>query len=307
MRIFLTGATGYVGSAVLDALVRAGHDVTALVRDNEKAARIAARGGRPVVGNLAEPESFKSAAEAQDGYIHTAFDGAAGRGPSVERAAIEAMIAAAKRPRTAGSTAPAARFIIYTSGVWVLGQSPEPVAEDTPLNPIPLVSWRPEHEQLVLNAATARVRTLVVRPGVVYGSGGGMVGDLLKAANNGLVRVVGDGNNHWPLVYDRDLADLYARLTAHEDASGVFHANDEGDERVNDLVSAIAPYVAMPPDVRHVPIDEARQQMGPFADALALDQRVRSPRARALGWTPSLRSVGSNAARLLDEWRASRN
>src|SRR3990172_11932322 len=87
MRIFLTGATGYIGAAVLDALVRAGHDVTALVRDNEKAARIAARGGRPVVGNLAEPESFKSAAEAQDGYIHTAFDGAAGRGPSVERGA----------------------------------------------------------------------------------------------------------------------------------------------------------------------------------------------------------------------------
>ena len=146
-----------------------------------------------------------------------------------------------------------------------------------------------------------------MRPGVVYGGGGGMVGDILKAASNGLVRVVGDGNNHWPLVYDRDLADLYARLAGHEDAVGVFHANDEGDERVNDLVAAVAPHLAMPPDVRHVPIDEARQQMGPFADALALDQLVRSPRARALGWTPSLHSVGGNAARLLEEWRASRN
>ena len=63
MRIFLTGATGYIGGAVFEGLVRAGHDVTALVRDNEKAARIAARGARPVVGNLAEPESYRAAAD----------------------------------------------------------------------------------------------------------------------------------------------------------------------------------------------------------------------------------------------------
>ena len=64
MRIFLTGATGYIGGAVLDALVKAGHDVTALVRDKEKARRVARRGGHPVVGNLAELESFRSAADA---------------------------------------------------------------------------------------------------------------------------------------------------------------------------------------------------------------------------------------------------
>ena len=87
----------------------------------------------------------------------------------------------------------------------------------------------------------------------------------------------------------------------------MYHANDEGDERVNDIVAAIAPYVPVRPDVRHVPIDEARAKMGAFADALALDQVVRSPRARALGWTPTLHSVAGNAARLLEEWRAARN
>jgi hypothetical protein len=107
-------------------------------------------------------------------------------------------------------------------------------------------------------------------------------------------------------VYDRDLADLYARLAADDDASGVYHANDEGDERVNDIVSAISPYLPVRPDVRHVPIEEARSKMGAFADALALDQVVRSPRARAIGWTPTLHSVAGNAARLLEEWRASR-
>jgi nucleoside-diphosphate-sugar epimerase len=307
MRIFLTGATGYIGAAVLDALVRAGHDVTALVRDNEKAARVTARGAHPVIGNLADPESYRAAAEAQDGYVHTAFDSASGKGPSVERTALDALIAAAKRPRTAGAATPARRFVVYTSGVWVLGRTSEPAAEDAPLNPIALVSWRAEHEALVLNAGRDGVRTAIIRPGVVYGGGSGMVGDLFKAATNGLVRVVGDGNNHWPLVYDRDLADLYARVAANDDAAGIYHANDEGDERVNDIVAAIGPYVPVRPDVRHVPLEEARQKMGPFADALALDQLVRSPRAHALGWSPSLHSVAGNAPGLLEEWRASRN
>jgi len=92
----------------------------------------------------------------------------------------------------------------------------------------------------------------------------------------------------------------------NQEASGIYHANDEGDERVNDIVSAIAPYLPVRPDVRHVPIEEARNKMGAFADALALDQLVRSPRARALGWAPTLHSVGGNAARLMAGWRVSR-
>src|SRR5205823_10713658 len=189
---------------------------------------------------------------------------------------------------------------------WILGRTPEPAAEEAAINPIALASFRPDHERLVLEAAGFHLRTAVVRPGVVYGGGSGMVGDIFKAAANGLVRVVGDGNNHWPLVYDRDLADLYARLAAREDAAGIYHANDEGDERVNDIIGAIATHLPMRPDVRNVPIEEARAKMGPYADALALDQIVRSPRARALGWAPSLHSVGGNAVRLFDEWRRGR-
>ena len=307
MRIFLTGATGYVGAAVLDALVRGGHDVTALVRNKEKARGVAKRGGHPAIGDLADPESYRAAAEAQDGYVHAAFDARSGRGAAIDRLVIDTILEAARRPRTSGSSAPARRFIIYTSGVWVLGATPDPANEEAPINPVEHVSWRPQHERMIAGANSDQLRTVVVRPGVVYGGGNGIVGDLFKSASNGLVRVVGDGNNHWPLVYDRDLADLYARLAVREDAAGVYHANDEGDERVNDIVSAIKPYLPVRPDVRHVPIDEARHKMGTYADALVLDQVVRSPRARALGWTPTLHSVAGNAARLLEEWRAARN
>ena len=130
------------------------------------------------------------------------------------------------------------RCLLYTSGLWVLGRTAEPVDEAAPVNPIALTAWRVPHEQRVLAAGTGLLRTIVVRPGVVYGGADGMVGDIIKAAANGLVRVVGDGTNRWPLIYDRDLADLYARLVAHPEASGIYHANDEGDERVNDLVAA---------------------------------------------------------------------
>jgi nucleoside-diphosphate-sugar epimerase len=307
MRIFLTGATGYVGAAVLDALVRTGHDVTALVRNNERARRVAKRGGHPVIGDLSESESYRSSADGQDGYVHTAYDARSGRGPAIDRVVLDTLLAAAKRPRTAGAASPARRFMIYTSAVWVLGRSPEPAAEDAPTNPVDHVSWRPDHERMVLEADSDRLRTVVVRPGVVYGGGEGIIADLFKSASNGLVRVVGDGNNHWPLVYDRDLADLYARLVGRHEAAGVYHANDEGDERVNDIVDAIKPYLPVKPDVRHVPLDEARHKMGTYAEALALDQVIRSPRARALGWTPTLHSVSGNAARLLEEWRGSQN
>jgi nucleoside-diphosphate-sugar epimerase len=306
MRIFLTGATGHVGGAVLEALLRGGHTITALVRDSEKAERVAARGAHPVIGNLGDVGSFRGAAEAQDGYVHTALDRVSGRGPTIEKLALDTILAAAKRPRTAGARVDK-RFVIFTSGMWVLGRASDPIAEDAPLNPIAIASHRPEHERVVLEAATDSLRTMVVRPGTVYGGGSGMVGDIFKSATNGLVRVVGDGSNRWPLVYDRDLADLYARLAVNQEAGGIYHANDEGDERVNDIVAAISPYLAVRPDVRHVPIDEARTKMGPYADALALDQVVRSPRARALGWTPTLHSVAGNAARLLEEWRASRD
>lgn len=292
---------------MLDALVRAGHDVTALVRNNEKAARIAGRGAHPVLGSLAEPESYRASAEGLDAYVHTAFDAASGRGPLMDSLTLETLLTEASRRRTAGAHTPAMRALIYTSGAWILGRTLEPAGEDAPVNPIPHVSWRAAHEERVLSANAAGLRTMVVRPGAVYGGATGLVGDLFRAANQGLVRIVGDGNNRWPLIYDRDLGDLYARLLGRMDAAGIFHANDEGDERVNDIVDAIVPHVAVRPEVRHVPIEEARAKMGSYADALSLDQIVRSPRARALGWAPSLHSVSGNAARLLDEWRAARN
>jgi len=303
MRIFLTGATGYIGTAVLDALLRQGHAVTALVRDPEKAERMTQRGVQPVVGDLTEPASYSAAAEACDSIVHTAFDHTR-RGPEVDRRAIDALLGAAIRHAARGQTV----SFVYTSDVWVLGNTTGAAAETAPVRPAPLVAWRPEHEQMVLDAGRGRMlRTAVIRPGIVYGGARGIIADLLRDAANGLVRVIGDGRNRWACVYERDLADLYVRVVTQAQASGVFHANEEADERVGDIVEAVGQHAKMPPDVRHMPIEEARAKMGPYADALALNQIVRSPRARALGWSPTLHSVSGSVARLFEEFRAARD
>lgn len=297
MRIFLTGGSGYIGAAVLDAFVKAGHKVDALVRNSEKAAQVQARGAQPVLGDLATPASYADAAASADGVVHTAFEYTA-RGPQIDATTVETLLA---------PTGKTGRFIIYTSGIWVLGSTTAPVDETAALNPAEISAWRPAHETRVVDAATSGIRPIVIRPGIVYGGARGIVGDLFKDAANSLVRIIGPGDNHWPLVYDRDLAELYVRLATNPEASGVFHANDEGDERVNDIVEAIAVHAPTSPSIRHVPLAEARQKMGPYADALALDQLVRSPRARALGWHPSLHSVSGNAARLFEEWRRAKD
>src|SRR5688572_126921 len=137
MRIFLTGGTGYIGSAVLDAFVRAGHHVDALVRNSEKAAQVQERGGNPVLGDTADPKSYADAAAAAGGVVLTAFESSP-RGVKVDATTIDTVLAGAGKP---------GRFIIYTSGVWVLGPALKPVDESAALNPIELVAWRPAHEE----------------------------------------------------------------------------------------------------------------------------------------------------------------
>jgi len=298
MRIFLTGATGYIGSAVLDAALRARHTVTALVRDPQQAQALAQRDVAIVKADLAKPDAYAAAAQQCDAIVHTAMDRR--RGPELDRLAIETLLKAANRRIADGHSA----CVIYTSGTWVLGDTGDVVAEDAPVAPTPLVAWRPAHEAIVLRRSRGRrVRTIVLRPGNVYGGARGMVGDMLRESRRGIIRVVGSGRNRWSCVYRGDLADLYLRLLSDADATGVFHATDGSEERVIDIVEAIADHMPSKPDVRLVPLAEARTTMGPYADALALDQRVASPRARALGWTPVLKGVSGSLTRLFEEFR----
>jgi nucleoside-diphosphate-sugar epimerase len=297
MRVLLTGVTGYIGSAVLEAFARSGHSVTGIVRRASAAEPLQARGIAAIVAELGEPSTYADQAAGFDAYVHTAFESSA-RGAEVDRVAVDTLLAAASR-------SPGAVFV-YTSGIWVLGPTPEPATEESPLNPTPLVAFRVAHEARVLAAGGDGLRTIVVRPGIVYGGSRGILSEMLKEASNGLMRVIGTGENHWPLVYDRDLADLYLKLATAPGAQGVYHGADDMRQTVNEIVEAIANHAPSRPDVRHMPIAEARQKLGPYADALSLDQIVLSPRSRAIGWTPSLPSFARGVPRFYEEWRSAR-
>src|SRR5919108_3521993 len=114
MRFFLTGASGYVGSAVLEAGLRAGHHVTALVRDPEKAEHVSSRGAAAIIGELSKPASYATAAEQCDVLVHTALEHSK-RKQIVDRQAIDTLMAAAAHRADAGRET----CVIYTSGVWV--------------------------------------------------------------------------------------------------------------------------------------------------------------------------------------------
>lgn len=299
MHIFLTGATGYIGSAILDAMIKGGHQVTAIARDPEKAEKLRARGATPVIAELGLPKMYVPLLKATDAVVHAAYESSP-RGVQLEQQSLDIMLTAQRDALAADGKA---RAFLYTSGVWVLGRTARAADEDSPLDPPPHVAWRPAHEDMVLSAAASGLRPVVIRPGIVYGGGRGIVSDLIKDALNGIVRVVGPGKNRWPCVYDHDLADLYVRILEAPLAAGIFHANDEADERVSDIVEAIAGQVPQRPDIRNMPMAEARKKFGTYADALALDQKVRSPKARALGWAPSLPGVANSVARLVEEYR----
>src|SRR3954469_16063815 len=199
MRIFLTGATGYIGSAVAERLRAAGHELTALARSDASAAKLSAAGIQAVRGDFSDPSSVGPAARAADGTISlaTTYD------PNIDGPAIDAILDA-----LAGSTKP----FIYTSGIWSHGDTGGKVVDETsPPRPAPLVSWRQAVEGRVLQAASRGIRSIVIRPAIVYGRGGGIPAGFAESAQkDGAARYVGTGENRWPFVHVDDLADLYA-------------------------------------------------------------------------------------------------
>jgi nucleoside-diphosphate-sugar epimerase len=295
MRIFLTGATSLVGAAVAASLARAGHHVTAIVRPTGPVpARLRQQGIEVLTGDLSDVAVNRSSLEGFEALIHCARD-TSPRGPEIDRQVIDAFRDVFWR---AGSG-----LLVYASSAWVIGPTHGPVDETAAINPPECERDRPATERAVVESQGGGVRSIVVRPGLVYGGDSGIFADMLRDAMNGIVRVVGSGDNHWPLIYRDDLADLFTRLVAHSEISGIVHATDGSDDSVNDLVEAMSTHVVHVPEVRHMSIADARHRMGTLAEALAMDQIVRSPKALAIGWAPSLTSASRNIPRLLEERR----
>jgi nucleoside-diphosphate-sugar epimerase len=283
MQVFLTGATGYIGSAVADALSKSGYAVVGLARSDDQARLLAAKGLGAHRGDLRDSASLAEGARNADAVIHTALAAAADTG-QVDRAAVEAIL---------GALSEFNRPCIYNSGCWVVGNTGDKVAdEDTPLAPTPLVAWRPANERLVLDAARQGVQGIVLRPAIVYGHAYGRDGSLVaafaqSAREHGAARMIGDGANRWTFVHLDDLAALYVRALQEAAAGTLLFAAHGAAIRVRDVAEAASRAAGADGKGETVPIEEARKSMGPFADALALDQQISGERAqRMLNWRP---------------------
>jgi nucleoside-diphosphate-sugar epimerase len=272
MRVFITGGSGYIGQAVVEALVAEGHDVEVLVREGADASAVSDIGAEPRRGHLGEFELLRAAGDRADAVIHLAPSD-----PDTDLAASTALL------QRLGD-----RPFVFTGGAWVYGDTDGVVNEDAPLAPPPIVAWRVANARAIMSAADQGGRPVLIMPGAVYGDGAGLItaAMIAPASSQGYAGYVADGGNHMALVHRRDLARLYV-LALGAPAGSSYLGVGESGVTMRQVAEAASHAAGAGGATRSLSLDEAGQLWGPLADALALDQQFTARRARdELGWVP---------------------
>ena len=281
MRIFLTGATGFIGSHTIPELLAAGHSVLGLTRSDEGARALVSAGVEPYRGTLEDPASLAAGAAQADAVIHLAFDhNFANMAANCEkdRRNIKAMGEA-----LAGSGRP----LVITSGTGMgMSERGKPATEDVihVENPNPRVA----SELAGLEAAAAGVKVVVVRlPQVHDTRKQGLVSPyVMVSKQKGLAGYIGDGLNRWPAAHIGDVARLYKLAVEQGRAGERFHAVDEEGIAAKDIAASIGSGLGVP--VRSLTPQEAVEHYGWLGHFLSMDMPASSAWTQErLGWRPS--------------------
>lgn len=281
MRVFVTGASGFVGSAVVQELLRAGHQVLGLARSDKAAAAIEAAGAAVHRGDLADPDSLARGAERCDGVVHTSF----------VHDFVDFLDACAKDRRaieTMGAVLAGKPFVV-TSGVAMVRPAQGDLITEDDLSGTGHASPRAASDAAALALAGRGVRVSLLRlPPTVHGDGDhGFIPMLIDGARKaGTVALVGDGANRWPAVHRFDAAKLYRLALEGAPAGWRLHAVAEEGVAMRDVVAVLARRLGLP--VETVTAEQAQQRLGFVGMFLGADVPTSSAKTRALlGWSPT--------------------
>lgn len=278
MRIFITGGTGLIGSAVVAELIEHGHDAVVLARSDASADAVRAAGAEPLRGDLSDLDTLRTAAAEADGVIHLAFDNDFTSSDAIARAiAQEAAAVGAMSEALRGSDRP---LLTVAGTPAVPGRAS---TEDDPQPASGPVAGRAITVQSVLDLEGAR--GIAVRmPRTVHNNGtGGFAGLLTRMARQtGVVGYPGDGTQRWPAVHALDAAAVFRLALELAPAGTAWHAVDDEGVTVRDTAEVIGRRLGLP--VRSLPVES----FGPLGAAFATDQPSTSIITReALGWEPT--------------------
>ena len=287
MQVALTGAAGFIGSHVLSELQEHGHEVTALVRDEDQAVAVRTHGAKATVVDLYDRRAVVRLLGDTDAAIHTASPGDA-TSADLDAAVVDAMVEAYEGTGKA---------FIPISGLWVYGANTS-ITEQSPFKAPAMVAWKQSIERRLLKARG--IRGVVPVSSVAYGDGEGMIPGLLLGSprdDAGNLIMVGTGEQRWSTVHVADLADFFRRALESESARGYYVIGNGANSTVAELTKAAAVAAGAPGAVPGSE-EEARSRLGDyFAEVLLLDQGTDAAKARdELGWNPSRPS-------LVDEFR----